>query len=144
MSPTVEFKGLLRSAKAQFRTINRSENFTKEEKKLLKAFYLEHILATEAQRLPRPTNPTNGNPAPAGKDRWRGRRLLTARDLEDWLKIDVKTIYAYVTRKIIPYVRIQSNVRFRENEIRRWLTRHNNTPASIKTKHQRTSGGKAK
>lgn len=38
--------------------------------------------------------------------------LLTARDLEALLKIDVKTIYSYAQRGLIPYVKIQSNVRF--------------------------------
>ena len=36
--------------------------------------------------------------------------MLTAKDLEALLKIDVKTIYSYVQRGLIPYVRIQSNV----------------------------------
>ena len=40
------------------------------------------------------------------------RDMLTAKELEAILKIDVKTIYSYVQRGLIPYVRIQSNVRF--------------------------------
>ncbi|MCI0718004.1 MAG: helix-turn-helix domain-containing protein [Acidobacteria bacterium] len=32
--------------------------------------------------------------------------LLTARELEATLKIDAKTIYAYVRKGLIPYVRI--------------------------------------
>jgi len=38
--------------------------------------------------------------------------MLTAKDLEAVLQIDRKTIYAYVQRGPIPYVRIESNVRF--------------------------------
>src|SRR5712691_9452860 len=38
--------------------------------------------------------------------------MLTAKDLEAVLQIDRKTIYAYVQRGRIPYVRIESNVRF--------------------------------
>jgi predicted site-specific integrase-resolvase len=38
--------------------------------------------------------------------------FLTAKDLEAVLKIDAKTIYSYVRRGLIPYVRIQRNVRF--------------------------------
>jgi hypothetical protein len=38
--------------------------------------------------------------------------FLTAKDLEAVLKIDAKTIYSYVQRGLIPYVKIQSNVRF--------------------------------
>ena len=47
--------------------------------------------------------------------------MLTARDLEAILKIDVKTIYGYVHRGLIPYVKIQSNVRFCKREILEWI-----------------------
>ena len=43
--------------------------------------------------------------------------LLTTKDLEGFLKIDVKTIYSYVQRGLIPYVKIQSNVRFVKQQI---------------------------
>jgi predicted DNA-binding transcriptional regulator AlpA len=45
----------------------------------------------------------------------------TAKDLEAFLQIDVKTIYAYMQRGQIPYVRIHSNVRFLKREILAWL-----------------------
>jgi excisionase family DNA binding protein len=47
--------------------------------------------------------------------------MLTVKDLEAILKIDVKTIYSYVRKGLIPYVRIQSNVRFRKEEIFDWI-----------------------
>ena len=50
--------------------------------------------------------------------------LMTAKDLESLLKIDVKTIYSYVERGLIPYVRIQSNVRFLERQISDWIAEH--------------------
>ena len=50
--------------------------------------------------------------------------LLTAKDLEALLKIDVKTIYSYVQRGLIPYVKIQSNIRFWKHEIQDWLEHH--------------------
>jgi len=56
--------------------------------------------------------------------------VLTARDLEALLKIDVKTIYRYVQRGLIPYVRIQSNVRFLRSQILRWIQEHNYQPMS--------------
>jgi predicted site-specific integrase-resolvase len=37
--------------------------------------------------------------------------MFTAKDLEELLKIDVKTLYGYVSRGPIPYVEIESNVR---------------------------------
>jgi excisionase family DNA binding protein len=49
--------------------------------------------------------------------------MLKATDLEALLKIDVKTIYRYAQRGLIPYVRIQSNLRFRKREILEWLER---------------------
>jgi predicted DNA-binding transcriptional regulator AlpA len=54
--------------------------------------------------------------------------LLTARDLEALLKIDVKTIYSYVQRGLIPYVKIQSNVRFSKFEIFNWIKEHSHRP----------------
>jgi hypothetical protein len=37
--------------------------------------------------------------------------LLTAKDLEGLLQIDRKTIYAYADKGLIPYTRIESNIR---------------------------------
>jgi excisionase family DNA binding protein len=54
--------------------------------------------------------------------------MLTAKDLEALLKIDVKTIYRYVQRGLIPYVRIQSNVRFRREEIFDWIEEQSYRP----------------
>ena len=47
--------------------------------------------------------------------------LLTAKELQRLLKISVKTIYGYVQRGLIPYVRIQSNVRFPKRRILEWI-----------------------
>ena len=60
--------------------------------------------------------------------------LLTARELESLLRIDVKTIYSYVQRGLIPYVRIQSNVRFVRSQILDWILGHNHR---IKSPRQR-------
>jgi len=54
--------------------------------------------------------------------------LLTARDLEALLKIDVKTIYSYVQRGLIPYVKIQSNLRFSKFEILNWIEETSHRP----------------
>ena len=54
--------------------------------------------------------------------------LLTAKELEGLLKIDVKTIYSYVQRGLIPYVRIQSNVRFIKGQIHEWIEKQNYRP----------------
>jgi predicted DNA-binding transcriptional regulator AlpA len=52
------------------------------------------------------------------------KELLTAKEVEELLRIDVKTIYGYVQRGLIPYVRIQSNLRFLKSEILAWLADH--------------------
>ena len=54
--------------------------------------------------------------------------LLTAKELEAILRIDVKTIYGYVQRGLIPYVRIQTNLRFRKQEVLEWLARQSYPP----------------
>jgi excisionase family DNA binding protein len=47
--------------------------------------------------------------------------MITAKELEALLKIDVKTIYNYVHRGLIPYVKIESNIRFLKSEINEWI-----------------------
>ena len=44
------------------------------------------------------------------------------------LKIDVKTIYGYVQRGLIPYVKIQSNVRFLRDDILNWIEAQSHRP----------------
>ena len=48
--------------------------------------------------------------------------LMTAKDVEELLRIDIKTVYSYVQRGLLPHVRIQSNVRFLKSEILNWMT----------------------
>jgi len=50
--------------------------------------------------------------------------FLTVRDLAASLKISVKTIYSYAQRGLIPYVRIESNIRFSKRQVLRWLDAH--------------------
>ena len=59
-------------------------------------------------------------------------RLLNAKELEAALQIDVKTIYLYATKKIIPHVRIVTNVRFREKDIANWIERHTYRPRTMR------------
>lgn len=67
--------------------------------------------------------------------------LMTAKELEGLLKIDVKTIYGYVQRGLIPYVRIQSNVRFVRQQILDWIAQHNYQP---QTQCSRSRGKRAR
>jgi len=47
--------------------------------------------------------------------------LLTAKQVAEALAISEKTVYAYVAKGLIPYVKIQSNIRFRTTAIREWI-----------------------
>lgn len=59
--------------------------------------------------------------------------MLTAKELEQLLRIDVKTIYGYVQKGLIPYVRIESNVRFRRDEVMQWLEARSYRPRPMAT-----------
>ena len=60
-------------------------------------------------------------------------RLLTAKELADILAISPKTLYNYVTRGMIPYFKIESNVRFRAREVAEWLRQHSGRPGVLST-----------
>ena len=57
--------------------------------------------------------------------------MLTAKDLEGLLQIDRKTIYAYVQRGLIPYIRIESNVRFSKHQVLEWLQERSFQPRPV-------------
>ncbi len=63
--------------------------------------------------------------------------MLTASDLEAVIQIDRKTIYGYVQRGLIPYVRIESNVRFPKHRVMRWLEERSFQPRSVHGKGAR-------
>ena len=54
--------------------------------------------------------------------------ILTARELEGFIRIDVKTIYAYVKSGQIPYMRMGANLRFCKREILAWLQQRHYRP----------------
>lgn len=62
--------------------------------------------------------------------------LLTAKELEALLKIDQKTIYRYVACGLIPYVRIQSNIRFIKWQIVKWIEEQTYLPKSFNKSDQ--------
>ena len=57
--------------------------------------------------------------------------ILTAKELEAFLRIDVKTIYSYVQRGIIPHMRIESNVRFSKHQVLEWLRQRTFEPRPV-------------
>lgn len=52
------------------------------------------------------------------------KELLTAKEVEELVRIDVKTIYSYVQRGLVPYVRIQSNVSFLRSDVLARVAEH--------------------
>jgi excisionase family DNA binding protein len=54
--------------------------------------------------------------------------ILTARELEGFIRLDVKTIYAYVKSGQIPYMRMGSNLRFCKREILAWMEERHYRP----------------
>jgi predicted DNA-binding transcriptional regulator AlpA len=56
--------------------------------------------------------------------------LLTAKEVEELLRIDVKTVYSYAQRGLLPYVKIQSNLRFVKSEILKWMEEKQYRPGS--------------
>jgi predicted DNA-binding transcriptional regulator AlpA len=60
--------------------------------------------------------------------------ILTAKELEAFLQISVKTIYAYVQHGLIPYIRIESNVRSSKHQILEWLRQRTFEPRPVNGK----------
>jgi excisionase family DNA binding protein len=75
----------------------------------------------------RRVTPINGTPSLSSGSGQIGE-MLTAKELEQLLKISAKTIYRWVQRGLIPYIRIQSSVRFPKRQILEWLDRQNYRP----------------
>ena len=57
--------------------------------------------------------------------------MLNVKELEALLKIDQKTIYRYVALGLIPYVRIESNIRFVKHQILEWIEEKNYRPKPL-------------
>lgn len=139
MTHTVELKGLLRTAQAEFRALNQSRHLTVTDKKQLKSFYLQHVLAPRARKELQGMYPAAlSSPATSSADITAGHRFLTAQELESWFKIDAKTLYHYANQKLIPHVRVRTSIRFPADKIRKWLESHSVTPSLIRKPHRAT------
>jgi len=51
----------------------------------------------------------------------KSERLLTVIQVSSYLQISVKTLYQYVYKRLIPFVKVGRLVRFRATEIEQWL-----------------------
>jgi len=130
VSVTSDLKRLVRQAETQFLLINRNRSLSAGDKKQLKSFYLDRIVGPRAGQLLGDSQPNDRQTEVL--PRIARRRLLTAVDLEAWLKVDRKTIWGYVQQNLIPFIRIESNIRFREAEIRAWIKRNHHVPVSMR------------
>jgi len=139
LTHTVELKGLLRTAQAEFRALNRNRNLTTADRKQLKSFYLQHVLAPRARKVLQGMYPAAlSSPIMSNADITAEHRFLTAKELESWLKIDAKTLYHYANQKLIPHVRVKTSIRFPADKIRKWLESHSVTPSLIRKPHRGT------
>ena len=57
--------------------------------------------------------------------------ILTAPELEKFLRINRKTIYSYAERGLIPYIRIESNLRFSKHQVLEWLRERSFQPRPV-------------
>jgi excisionase family DNA binding protein len=70
----------------------------------------------------------------ASKNPKAGGRLLTAKEVEDWLQIKRKTVYAYAQKNLIPHVRLEGNIRFPARELQHWVARNSHLPRKMRTR----------
>jgi excisionase family DNA binding protein len=91
--------------------------------------YLKHRIKAKAQADREDTNGFSGT------DPGFLAGLLTVADLEELLKIDRKTLYKYVSDGTIPYVKIQSNIRFKPSEIMAWIDAQSYSPQDRPNRH---------
>ena len=48
--------------------------------------------------------------------------LMTIKDIAEYLQVKERTIYSWINKGIIPHYKIESTIRFKENEINEWLS----------------------
>lgn len=57
-------------------------------------------------------------------------KLLTAKQVSELLEVKTSTVYDWVYRKIIPYVKLGRLIRFKKPEIFHWVDSHTIRPKS--------------
>lgn len=115
-----------------FQLLNRNKYLSRSDKKRLKFFFLESILSPSGSKALSPKGHGANNHAQVN-----GTDFMTARDVETWLKIDVKTLYRYAELKLIPHLRIRGNVRFRREDLQRWVSQHSHVARTVKSARQK-------
>jgi excisionase family DNA binding protein len=96
---------------------------------------MRHVLQLQAllQSALQAVVPVSQSPEPEAPSSARGAGdLLTAQEVAAKLGISDKTVYRHAKEGRIPYVRIQSSLRFRPSEIEDWLASKSFQPASLR------------
>ena len=62
--------------------------------------------------------------------------LLTAKQVAELLEVKISTVYDWVSRGVIPYVKLGRLIRFKKPDVFRWVESH--------TLHPKTSSGQKK
>ncbi len=57
-------------------------------------------------------------------------KLLTARQVSDLLEVKISTVYDWVHRGMIPYVKLGRLIRFKKAEVFQWINLHTIRPKS--------------
>ncbi len=61
--------------------------------------------------------------------------IMTAKEVASFLKISVKTVYSYASRRMMPiYWKFQNNVRFERQQILEWMRENNQAVPIRKTR----------
>lgn len=55
-------------------------------------------------------------------------KLLTARQVSDLLEVKISTVYDWVHRGVIPYVKLSRLVRFKKTDVFHWVDSHTLRP----------------
>ena len=51
-------------------------------------------------------------------------KLMSVRELAELLGLSVHTIYSFVSRRRLPFVKVGNRTMFRSDEIERWIAAH--------------------
>ncbi len=61
-------------------------------------------------------------------------KLLTAKQVSELLEVKISTIYDWVYRDLIPYVKLGRLIRFKKQELFRWVDSHEIHPKAASKK----------
>lgn len=66
-------------------------------------------------------------------------KLLTARQVSDLLEVKISTVYDWVHRAVIPYVKLNRLVRFKKTDVFRWVDSHTLQPKNLANRRKISS-----